>query len=67
MLERPNTSYNDLIEVQQPGFTLEQPFYNDPGVFELDLARVLSDQWYGFNYSALAGFILPVLKRTYCV
>ena len=36
---------DDLIRRQRPGFTLEQAFYRDPGVFRRDLERVISRSW----------------------
>lgn len=34
-----------LIDRQKPGFALEQPFYTDPRLFELDLERIVGRQW----------------------
>ncbi len=36
---------NSLIERQQVGFSLEQNFYNDPTIYQLDIERVVSKQW----------------------
>ena len=35
----------DLLRRQQPGMTLEQPFYTDPEIFEEDLDRIVARQW----------------------
>jgi phenylpropionate dioxygenase-like ring-hydroxylating dioxygenase large terminal subunit len=35
----------DLVARQTPGMTLEQPFYNDPGVFQRDLEAIVAKQW----------------------
>ena len=35
----------DLIARRRPGWSLEQPFYTDPGVFALDLERVFRRSW----------------------
>jgi hypothetical protein len=35
----------ELIQRQQPGFSLEQAFYTDPAIFELDLAQVFAAHW----------------------
>ena len=34
-----------LIERQQTGYTLEQPFYTCPEIYKLDIERVVSSQW----------------------
>ena len=36
---------DDLIARQRSGFTLEQPFYRDPGIFRRDMERVVSRSW----------------------
>lgn len=35
----------DLIDRQQPGYSLEQTFYLDPTLFQLDMERVYLRQW----------------------
>ncbi|MBM3583163.1 MAG: aromatic ring-hydroxylating dioxygenase subunit alpha [Alphaproteobacteria bacterium] len=30
---------------QRPGYSLEQPFYTDPAIFERDMQRIVSHQW----------------------
>lgn len=34
-----------LVARQRDGHTLEQPFYTDPGIFDLDLQRLVNRQW----------------------
>lgn len=36
---------SELVARQRPGFTLEQPFYNDPDIFEHDVQRVIARYW----------------------
>ncbi len=36
---------DDLIARQRSGFTLEQPFYRDPGIFRRDMEKVVSRSW----------------------
>ena len=36
---------DDLVARQRDGHTLEQPFYTDPGIFRLDLERLVNRQW----------------------
>ncbi|MBT5434676.1 MAG: aromatic ring-hydroxylating dioxygenase subunit alpha [Alphaproteobacteria bacterium] len=38
-------SVEELIARQQPGYTLEQPFYRDPGIFKRDLDMVVAKSW----------------------
>ncbi len=42
-MERPRLS--ELIDRQRPGFSLEQPFYRDPEIFEREMDRVFMRQW----------------------
>lgn len=35
----------ELIQRQRPGYSLAQPFYLDPTIFQLDMARVYLRQW----------------------
>ena len=35
----------ELARACQPGFSLEQPFYNHPRIFELDLERIWMQYW----------------------
>lgn len=39
------TTIEALVARQKPGFTLEQPFYDDADIFKLDLERIVSKQW----------------------
>ena len=41
----PADRIDDLIASAKPGYTLPQPFYNDPAVFERDMERLLFRQW----------------------
>ena len=43
--EHRNLSIEDLVKRQQPGFTLEQPFYRDPDIFRRDMDRVVARSW----------------------
>lgn len=36
---------DELVSRQKPGYTLEQPFYTDPEIFEFEKDRVLFRQW----------------------
>ena len=36
---------DELIARQRSGFTLEQPFYRDPGIFRRDMEKVVSRSW----------------------
>jgi phenylpropionate dioxygenase-like ring-hydroxylating dioxygenase large terminal subunit len=36
---------DELIEAQQPGFSLDQAFYQDPSIFRRDCERVLPHHW----------------------
>src|SRR5436190_1957262 len=48
-LESPNagetTSLKQLIARRRPGWSLEKPFYSDPGIFAADLERVFRRNW----------------------
>jgi phenylpropionate dioxygenase-like ring-hydroxylating dioxygenase large terminal subunit len=35
----------ELVARQRPGFSLEQPFYTDPAIFELDMQRIYGRHW----------------------
>ena len=39
------STMQELIARQRPGYSLEQPFYVDPAIFQLDMARVYLRQW----------------------
>ena len=34
-----------LLQARMPGFSLAQPFYNDPGLFQLDLETIFYRDW----------------------
>jgi Rieske 2Fe-2S family protein len=38
--------FRDLIERQRPGWSLEQPFYTSPEIYELERRGWLAEQWY---------------------
>ncbi|MES2202593.1 MAG: aromatic ring-hydroxylating dioxygenase subunit alpha [candidate division FCPU426 bacterium] len=40
-----NDKLAGLIARRRPGWSLEQDFYNDPGIFDLDMARVIGRNW----------------------
>lgn len=45
ILAGPTTHVADLIARRKPGYSLEAPFYNDPEIFELDLAEIFGRHW----------------------
>ena len=42
----PGVEIQDLVHNQLAGYTLQQPFYGDPGVFSIDRKRVLGRLWH---------------------
>lgn len=40
-----SVSLIDLIQRRRSGYSLEQPFYVDPAIFEIDLARIYRRHW----------------------
>jgi len=36
---------DELVARHRPGFTLEQPFYNDPEIFRRDVGKIVAKQW----------------------
>jgi phenylpropionate dioxygenase-like ring-hydroxylating dioxygenase large terminal subunit len=40
-----DSTFDALVTRHRPGFTLEQPFYNDPGIFARDVAKIVGKQW----------------------
>ena len=47
---------DELIESQKPGYSLDQRFYTDPAIYELELERVISRNWF------LAGHVSEVAE-----
>ena len=45
MTVNDRTTLEALVARQNPGFSLEQPFYGDEEIFKLDLERIVSKQW----------------------
>lgn len=41
----------DLIAVRQPGWSLAQPFYTDPAILDLDMARIFRRYWLFVGHS----------------
>jgi len=39
------TDVKRLVATQQPGYSLQQPFYCDPDIFALDMQQVFAHQW----------------------
>lgn len=42
----------ELVSRHKPGFSLEQPFYNDPAIFERDVQRVILPYWLFVGHEA---------------
>jgi len=40
-----NRTIDELIASQKPGFALEQRFYTDPAIFELELRKIVMHNW----------------------
>ncbi len=40
-----NASIADLIASQKPGWALDQRFYTDPGIYQLELDRIVTRNW----------------------
>ena len=43
--EQVEASVEALIARQKPGFTLEQPFYRDAGIFRREMTKIVSRHW----------------------
>ena len=56
VLEGDKRSVAELIEDQQPGYALEQRFYTDPDIYELEIRRIVNRNW------ILAGHISQLPK-----
>lgn len=53
----------ELLSLSDRGYTLPQPFYNDPGLFDFDMTAVLGHSWLMVGFEAelpLAGSYLAV-------
>ncbi len=42
---RPEVSIRDLIERRRAGMSLEQPFYTDPNIFDIEMERIFGRYW----------------------
>ncbi|HZW58793.1 MAG TPA: aromatic ring-hydroxylating dioxygenase subunit alpha [Woeseiaceae bacterium] len=40
-----NTTISDLIAGQKPGWSLDQRFYTDPEIFDLEVERIITRNW----------------------
>ena len=39
------TPLEQLIANQKPGFSLDQQFYTDPGIYEIEIERIINRNW----------------------
>jgi Rieske 2Fe-2S family protein len=44
--DKGTRNIEELIAAQRPGYSLDQRFYTDPEVYELELERVISRNWF---------------------
>jgi len=45
VLNEDRRSIAELITDQKPGYSLDQRFYTDPGVYELEIERIINRNW----------------------
>jgi Rieske 2Fe-2S family protein len=46
MHEHDSPSIAALIAAQRPGYSLDQRFYTDPAIYELELEKIISRNWF---------------------
>jgi len=45
VLKEDKRSIAELIADQKPGYSLDQRFYTDPGIYELEIERIINRNW----------------------
>ena len=53
MAQRTPAWLRELVTASRPGYTLPQPFYNDPRIFELDTERIFMKYWLFVGHESL--------------